>query len=63
MREIIPENSVKMLKATILDDLMAFGQPIENTPNLTESAQIYFLRHLIGTVNNHLTFQDEDLAL
>lgn len=63
MCEIIPENNVKMLKATILDDVMAFGQPLEETSNLSEKAQIYFLKHMIGTVNNHLTFQDEDLAL
>lgn len=52
-----------MLKSTILFDLMSYSEPIDSESDLTEAAQIYFLRNSIKQINNHLTFQDEDLAL
>ena len=63
MDEIIPYQNVQMLKSTILFDLLKYSDAIDSESDLTEAAQIYFLRNSIKSINNHLTFQDEDLAL
>ena len=47
-----------MLKNTILLDMLGYSKPIkkDSDSDLTEEAQIYFLRHSIKEINTHLTF-------
>jgi len=58
MNEIIPYQNVQMLKNTILLDMLGYSKPIkkDSDSDLTEEAQIYFLRHSIKEINTHLTF-------
>lgn len=55
--------SVKSFKNMLLADLLKYAKPIDKSTNLQIIAQIYFIENSITLINDHLTHQDEDLAL
>ena len=56
--------TVKYVKQNLLNDLMKYSaQIIEEESNLQPTTQIYFVLHTIPVINDHLTYQDEELAL
>ena len=58
--KLIPHFSAKFFKPQILGDMLKHLDP---ESKLQKATQIYFLQHSIEMINDHLTYQDEELAL
>ena len=63
---MIPNSSVKHFKAKILPEILTYSKhyPKKSTEiKPSQQAQSYFLKHSLPLINEHLTYQDEELAL
>jgi len=62
---ILPNCSVKFFKNNYLPDLLRHSQSLASgsDTNLQVKTQAFFISHSIELINEHLTYQDEDLAL
>ena len=60
---LIPHFSAKFFKCQIVPDLLKHQDASSPDCNLTKTTQLYFLENSIGIINEHLTYQDEDLAI
>lgn len=55
---------MKYVKQNLLNDLMKHSVQIsEEDSNLQPTTQIFFVENTIPVINDHLTYQDEELAL
>lgn len=59
---LLPNCTAKFFKQNYLSDLMSHKESSSQS-NLRPATQAYFIRHSIKLINDHLTFQDEDLCL